>query len=201
MDSYLNIFQRFVPAQAAHYCLKLYEHFGFEFKIKKARQTKFGDYKYDPSTRKHIISINNDLNAYAFLITYLHEVAHLVTFNEYKNRVNPHGREWKENFRKIAQPVLNEEIFEPPVLLSLKKYLKNPKASSCSDPILYQVLSQYDQPNGKIFLKDLGPGDEFEFNGRTFRYISKRRTRMEVKEIQTGKKYLIPQLAEVIRTG
>ena len=79
---YLAIFKRFVPLEAANYCLALYQQYGFEFKIKKSRRTKFGDYQFEPAQQKLIITINNDLNHYAFLITYLHEVAHLITFEK-----------------------------------------------------------------------------------------------------------------------
>lgn len=196
MSRYLEIFKRFVPEPSAAYCLKLYEHFGFEFKIKKSRQTKLGDYRFTPD-KKHVITINNDLNPYAFLLTYLHEVAHLVTFNEYKNRVSPHGQEWKDAFKKISQPVLNEEIFPRLVLQAIQNYFKDPKASSCSDPILYNVLRKFDHPSDEVSLKSLKIGDKFDFNGRHFQKLEIKRTRSVCKEIKTGRKYLISQIASV----
>ena len=194
---YLPVFERFVPPSAAGYCHELYEQFGFEFKIKKARLTKLGDYRYDPRTRHHVITINNDLNEYAFLVTYLHEIAHLVTFDEYGRKVSPHGHEWKTNFRKVSSPILTVDVFPENVLMSLQRYLKNPRAASCSDPILFQVLRSFDQPNGKVLLKGLEPGSLFEFQGNIYRYEEKRRTRMVCTRVATGRKYLIPQLAEV----
>ncbi|XOV91098.1 MAG: SprT-like domain-containing protein [Bacteroidota bacterium] len=197
MSKYLNIFQRFVPESSAAYCLKLYEHFGFEFKIKKSRQTKLGDYRYDFTEKKHIITINNDLNPYAFLLTYLHEVAHLVTFDEHKNKVSPHGTEWKNAFKKVSQPVLNEEIFPPMVLHAIQNYFKNPKASSCSDPTLYNVLRKFDHPSDTVPLKSLNIGDKFDFNGRIFQKKEIKRTRAVCLEIATGRKYLINEIASV----
>lgn len=161
--------------------------------------TKLGDYRFDPQIRKHIITINNDLNPFAFLITYLHEVAHLVTHDEFGRKVKPHGNEWKNNFKQVCQPILKEEIFPGPVLMSLDNYLQNPKASSCSDPILFQVLRQFNQPNGHVLLKQLLPGDLFEFQGNQYKYEEKKRTRMICTRIISGRKYLIPQLAEVKR--
>lgn len=196
-DQVVDLFNRFVPEKAAPYCAELYDHFGFEFKIKKARQTKLGDFRYDPGTKKHTITINNDLNPFAFLITYVHEVAHLVTFAEHGRKANPHGKEWKKNFKKVANPILSPEIFPEPVLQSLKNYLKNPKAASCSDPVLFQVLKQYDQNNGKTLLKHLSAGEEFIFNSKHYRYLEKRRTRMVCLEKKSSRKYLINQLAEV----
>ncbi len=196
-ESYLRVFERFVPPSAASYCLQLYNYYGFEFKIKKARLTKLGDYRFDPIYKQHRISVNNDLNPFAFLVTYLHEVAHLVTHEEFGRTVKPHGGEWKHNFKRVCDPVLNPEVFPELVLMSLGKYLQNPKASSCSDPILFQVLRQFNHPNGEVLLKQLQPGDHFIFQKNTYKYEEKRRTRMVCTRIPSGKKYLISQLAEV----
>lgn len=192
-----KVFARFVPSQAVTYCVELYSKLNFEFKIKRSRQSKLGDFRYDPSIRKYTITVNNDLNPFAFLITYLHEVAHLVTYNEFGRKVDPHGAEWKANFRRVCKPVLTEEIFPSNVLQSLSRYLENPKASSCADPILFQVLKQYDNPNGMVLLKSLQPGDHFTFRNKTYRYESKRRTRMMCRELESGRNYLINQIAEV----
>ncbi|MFY0689969.1 MAG: transcription elongation protein SprT [Cyclobacteriaceae bacterium] len=199
MDPARSVFERFVPAPAVDYCAQLYHHLNFEFKVKRSRKTKFGDFRFDPRIKKYTITVNNDLNPYAFLITYLHEVAHLVTSRDHGRKVLPHGKEWKANFKKATLPVLNDQVFPKEVLQSLAKYLINPKASSCSDPILYQVLKQYDAPSDKVLLKTLQPGDEFEFNGKIFKYLSKRRTRIECIELKTNRHYLINQVAEILR--
>ena len=61
------------------------------------------------------ITINNDLNKYRFLITLIHEMAHLVTFKDMP-RSKPHGKEWKINFQRLMLPFLHPEI-----LLSFSK--------------------------------------------------------------------------------
>lgn len=191
-----EVFDKFIPSQAVPYCNKLYQRLGFEFKIKKARQTKLGDYRYDHEIDRHIISINNDLNAYSFLVTYLHEVAHLVAFKKYGNRIMPHGIEWKKCFKEVAQPMLTSDVFDDRVLTALIKYFKNPKASSCSDPTLYNVLKKFDV-DPSLQLKDIKVGQEFTFNKRIFRKLEKKRTRSICLEIKTSKKYAISEIAEV----
>lgn len=200
-DQISQVFSRFVPPTAVDYCTKLYNYFGFEFKIKKSRQTKFGDYRFSHETGKHTITINNDLNPFAFLVTYIHEVAHLVTFKEHGRKVSPHGQEWKTNFTKAMQPILNEEVFPPNVLLALKNYFKNPKASSCSDPVLYNVLRQFDEPGDQIPLSKITPGATFTFNGKTYRKLEKKRTRSVCLELKSGRKYLISEIAPVKSGG
>lgn len=191
------VFERFVPKGAVDYCDELYQNLGFEFKVKKGRLTKLGDYRFIRKTKEHIITINNDLNPFAFLITYLHEVAHLITYNEFKGRVSPHGKEWKQHFTVLAQPMLNQGVFPPPILIALNSYFKNPKASSCSDPHLFKTLRLFDKPSNRITLEEIPPGKEFRFNKRVFIKEEKKRTRWICSETASKRKYLIPSIAEV----
>lgn len=197
MNDYRAVFDRFVPPASAAYCYKLLEYFGFEFKIKKGRLTKLGDYRYDPKTKKHTITINNDLNPFSFLVTYLHEVAHLVTFDEHGRKAAPHGNEWKDNFKRVARPVLNEQVFPSNILLALNNYFKNPKAASCSDPVLYNVLSGFDEPTELIPLSKVQIGEEFDFNKKSYKKLEKKRTRSVCMALSTGRKYLIAEVAQV----
>lgn len=196
-----NVFHRFVPAEAVTYCHKLYEYFGFEFKIKKSRQTKLGDYRYDRKTKKHTITINNDLNPYAFLVTYIHEVAHLVTFDEHGRKASPHGIEWKTSFIKVMKPILNEAVFPENVLLALQNYFKNPKASSCSDPHLYNVLRQFDAPSAFVPLSKIKIGETFTFNEKAYLKLEKKRTRSLCEQVENKRKYLIAEIAPVIKSA
>src|SRR6185312_16623812 len=102
----------------------LWAEYPFLFKITEKRESKYGDYFFSPPST-HIITLNNDLNKYAFLITYLHEVAHMLTGLEYGHRVKPHGEEWKSVFIKVLWPMMREEVFPQDVLTALSKYLKN----------------------------------------------------------------------------
>lgn len=183
------------------YCFKLWDHFGFEFQIKKSRQTKLGDYRYTPKTKQHTITINNDLNPFSFLVTYLHEVAHLVTFQSHGRKAAPHGKEWKENFQKVAAPVLNPAVFPPPILLALENYFKNPRAASCSDPILYNVLKKFDGPTDQIALSKINVGDSFNFNDKVYRKLEKKRTRSVCMEVSSQRRYLIAEVAQVTKVG
>jgi len=197
MSQARDVFERFVPTEAAEYCFKLWDYFGFEFKIKKSRQTKLGDYRFSPQTKKHTITINNDLNQFSFLVTYLHEVAHLITYDKHGRKAAPHGEEWKQNFKKVAEPVLNGKVFPPEILLALTNYFKNPKAASCSDPVLYNVLRKFDGPSDMIPLSQVEIGQSFEFNDNTYKKLEKKRTRSVCMALSTGRKYLISEIAQV----
>lgn len=194
-----EVFSKFVPHGAVDYCNELYEKLGFEFKIKRARMTKLGDYKYWHRSGRHVISINNDLNPYAFLITYLHEVAHLLANKAHGFRIQPHGEEWKHHFKTVSAPLLNEQVFDGRVLIALNGYFKDPKASSCADPVLYQTLREFDSKKDRTLLRDLPIGTYFVLNNKTFEKLERKRTRVVCREVLTKKKYLIAGLAEISR--
>ena len=196
-ESLEEIFSRFVPLEAVSYCVKIYNYFEFELKIKKGRKTKLGDFRYDPQRRKQTITVNNDLNPFHFLITYLHEVAHLVTYKDHGRSVQPHGIEWKQNFKRVLKPVLNERIFPSDVLSALKQHLESVKATSCSDPLLYQTLKRYNEDDGSVLLKELAAGSHFELDGKQYQKLEKRRTRSTCIELKSGRKYLVSEIAAV----
>ena len=69
------------------------------------RNSRYGDYTAPRNGQNHLITVNHNLNKYAFLITLVHEVAHLVTYNNHRHRVSPHGGEWKpSSTRSGAMP-------------------------------------------------------------------------------------------------
>ena len=193
----IEVFQRFLPEKSVLYCWQLWQEHSFNLKIKRKRNSKLGDYRYDPKNKSHSISVNNDLNPYSFLITYLHEIAHMVAFQNFSRKILPHGKEWKNEFKKLMLPMLRENIFPPEIQTALMQYMSNPKASSCSDVHLMQVLRKFDQPDGMVQLALLKTGEPFRLHNRDFIKEDLRRTRVLCKEIRSGKKFLISKIAIV----
>jgi hypothetical protein len=172
--------------------------YDFKLKIKKERNSRLGDYTPPHQGLNHTITINHNLNRYAFLITLVHEVAHLVTYNEYKNSVNPHGKEWKHNFRKLIQPFLTPDIFPLEVFAALRNYMQNPAASSCSDIQLLRTLKLHDEESSTVFLEHLPHKCLFLYNGsRVFQKGEKIRKRFKCMELSTQNIYLFNPLVEV----
>lgn len=190
-------FEKHLPQSAVNYCYGLWTQLAFEFKITKERSSKLGDYRFDPLTGKHTISVNHNLNSYSFLITYVHEVAHLMTKNKYKNKVLPHGLQWKQEFKKLMLPMLNDKIFPDDILRVLARHMKNPKASSTSDSRLLTVLRKYDGETDLTFLSDVAPGTNFLFNKKVYKKLEKRRTRSLCIETNSNRKYLISETATI----
>lgn len=194
----LQILQQYLPDGTAEQAYAWLQQYRFRLRISRSRQTRFGDYQppIKPSDI-HKISVNHDLNPYAFLITFTHEVAHLIIFEKYKDKVLPHGKEWKNEFSKLLQGFFNRHIFPQDVEDALKRYVLNPKASSCSDHALYRVLKKYDA-KPVIHLEELPKDSIFQLgkNG-IFKKGIKRRTRYLCMHLKSKRMYLISGIAEV----
>ncbi len=197
-EEYKKVLLNYVPEQAVEKVLDLIQEHSILFKIKKSRTTKLGDYRAPHQGSDHQITINNDLNKYSFLITFVHEVAHLVTWNKFKNKALPHGEEWKLEFARLMHPFYTNTIFPDDVLLALKKHFSNVKASTCSDPHLLRILKKYDS-SPSVHVEDLSPNSIFTLaNGQTFVKGIRLRKRFKCKEVGTNKNYLVSPLAEVL---
>jgi SprT protein len=190
-------FLKYFPEGAVHFCYQLWKQERFNFKVSKSRKSKFGDFRYKHGETIQTISVNGDLNQYAFLITYLHEVAHHQTYKVHGPRVSPHGQEWKQAFSDLLTQSLQLDVFPQEIMPPLLKYISNPKASTASDPALYAALRAFDNNPHEITLANIPDGAYFLFRQRLFLKVNKRRTRSLCREIETGKEYLISELAPV----
>ena len=171
--------------------------------VSKERKSILGDYRHRTSSANHRISVNGTLNKYSFLITLLHELAHLLTFEQYQNRVQAHGKEWKMIFGKLLQQFVQHKIFPPDIEVELLQSLKNPAASSCAEDSLLRVLRKYDERSGThLLVEELPEGTIFKIkDGRIFRKGEKLRKRFKCTEIRTGKVYLFSPIYEIELAG
>jgi len=193
-----GILKKHVPENAVHYCLDLWTAIPFHFKVTRKRNSKLGDYRYDYRDKSHAISVNADLNPYAFLITYIHEFAHLLTTERQGRKHQPHGKEWKANFKELMEPVLTDLIFPKEVFWPLLTHMKKPKASTHADARLVHALRKFDEhENDLVPLSLVEEGDIFEFNQRQYKKLNLRRTRVLCQESGSSRKYLISKMALV----
>ena len=199
MQKYRGILQKYLPETAVEEVYRSIVQYKIHLRITKNRSTKLGDYRPAYKGQPHRISINHNLNAYAFLITLIHEVAHLVVFENFSPRVRPHGKEWKYCFQEIMEPYLGIEIFPYEVLTALKNYLKNPSASSNANLTLARVLKKYDtEDSGGIFIEELSEKSQFKIhNGKTFERLEQRRKRIKCLCMDNKKLYLFDPLTKV----
>lgn len=194
-----SILHKYIPEKAVPVIAEWIYKFDFKLKIKKSRASKYGDYRPPVKGENHQITINHDMNKYAFLITLVHEVAHLTNWNRHRDSVKPHGEEWKLHYKMLMQQFLNPDIFPADVIMALRKYMSNPAASSCSDTNLLRVLKRYDIRQATILLEDVKEGSTFSYNGdRYFIKGGQVRKRFKCREVSTNRMYLFNPLTEVL---
>jgi len=147
----------------------------------------------------HQITVNASLNKYRFLITLVHEIAHLVAFEQHGRRIKPHGLEWKRTFQHLMVPFIRPEVFPLQLLPIIANHFKNPKASSSTDARLSIALKAFDEDERKnSYVFELSEGSIFRlYNGRLFKKGKKKVKRYECVEMSTGRLYLFQPNAEV----
>jgi hypothetical protein len=199
-ETSLRFLEQFLPVNTFEKVIPFFQTHVIHLNVTHERKSVLGDYRCPtPDYPVHRISVNANLNQYSFLITLLHELAHLLTYVHFKNEPAPHGKEWKTQFRHILIPFMGKRIFPGDVEKALLAYLHNPAASTCTDSQLYKALYQYDEHKpGYKLIDDLPVNQHFTTDdGRIYQKIEKLRTRSKCRDLKTGRVYLFQGVAEV----
>ncbi len=188
---------KYLPEHAVKPAFELIVANEVHLKIVNERTTRHGDYR-KAVNGKHEITVNGSLNKYRFLITLIHEIAHLVAYEKFGRFIKPHGEEWKYSFQRLMIPFIRPEIFPQQLLPLLARHFKNPTASSDVDATLSLALKQFDQANDKNYIFELPYGSYFRIhNGKIFTKGALRTKRYECVEVSSGRLYLFNPNAEV----
>jgi SprT protein len=189
---------RFMPEDFVGYVTDVFLSSNVRFSIVRSRASKLGDFRAGINGEKHRITVNGDLNPYSFLVTTLHEFAHLNTYLKFGRSVLPHGAEWKHEFKQLLLPVIDSKALPKDIEIALVNSLVNMKASSCSDHQLAKVLLNYDRlKDGQVLLEELPIHTAFVLNGREFIKGPLRRKRYVCHEASSNRAYLVSSLAQV----
>ena len=192
--------EKYLPEGSLPLCMKLLRSEPVQLKIVRPRKTKFGDYRFPrENDNRHRISLNSNLNPYAFLITLIHEMAHLKAFKEYGKRIKAHGSEWQKTYFDLTQPFMEAGIFPDDLQIHLQQSLLKGAASSCTDINLFRILKRYDKTADKVLhLEDLDQGQLFQLNGdKLFKKGPKLRKRFKCLNLTNGREYMVHPLVEV----
>src|ERR1700712_3492818 len=101
----------YLPEGASPKVLEYLHRYKVHLTITRNRKSILGDYRHAAGNDHHRISVNGTLNSFSFLITLIHELGHLVTFQQYGNRVNAHGKEWKLAYRIVLEDFMKLKLF------------------------------------------------------------------------------------------
>jgi len=194
-----------LPPNVWEYVLNLLQEHPVLVRVVPHRATKLGDYRPPRlGERWHRITVNEELNIYAFLVTLLHELAHLRVAAMCATRTKkhkPHGPEWKKEFAVIVGPVIEESMVPGDLCVALAAALQRPRAATCSDRLLTLALSQYDPVVDQCLrVEQLEVGDCFQLpDGRQFILGDRVRSRYRCIEFASGIEFRIHYLARVVR--
>lgn len=192
-----SILEKYIPTHAVEPVFGLIKANDVHLKIVNERKTRHGDYRRLPEGN-HQITVNANLNQYRFLITLIHEIAHLIAFESFGRNIKPHGLEWKRTFQKLMLPFIHPQIFPAELLPVIARHFRNPRASSDTDPHLSVALKRLDPENDKNYIFEVPLGSIFRiYNGKIFKKGERRVKRFECMEMETGKIYLFQPNAEV----
>jgi SprT protein len=193
-----------LPEGTDSYVEELLGQHRIDVRVSRPRRTKLGDHRPPVRGRTaHRITINDDLNPYAFLTTLLHEIAHAFTWERHRPSrrwVRPHGSEWKQEFEGVVAPVVASGVLPDDLAAALATSIRNPAAATCSDRGLLLALARYDRPDpSRVRVEELAIGTIFRTDdGMLFRTGPKIRTRRQCFECRTGREYRVHGLARVV---
>ena len=170
----MSSFSSYLPENARAMCFDLIKDHKITIRVVNPRRTKHGDFRKFPDGRSQI-TLNKMENPYRFLITFVHEWAHWLVIQKSNFRTQPHGNLWKQTFKTLMLPFLNDQIFPELLLQPLARHMKSPKATLDADTAL-------------AFMAD---------NGKTYILGHLRRKRYACVQEATGRTYLFAAHGEV----
>ena len=195
----LYILKEYLNKDLFEYLQAIFEMNRTIIKVSRSRKSKYGDYHFTKG-RRHVITVNKDLNRYAFVLTLLHETAHMTAFVRNGFRIQAHGKEWKSEYRELLNIAIKLKAFPDNLTPFILGMINDPKATTHGNYELAKALKQYDD-NGEniMFLEEIaGKHDRFiAGNGKTYKILGKVRTRFKCEEMQTRRVYSFSALAEV----
>lgn len=175
----------------------------FHLKVTKARETKYGDYMESFAGKKQRITVNGNLDIYSFLITLLHELAHLKAFQDFGKKIKPHGIEWKKTFSNYLVLAIQNELFPKSIAEAIHYYyvIRYDYSLNSRSKIVDRINNHFNISipkrldgtpiNSCVSLK----------MGMTVKIIEKRRSRYLCKDLSNNKMYLIHKEAEIEETN
>lgn len=195
-----DILLKYLPSDSVDEICSLLHVYPVQLKITNPRKYIHGSYR-KPRHKSdiHQITINGDLNKYTFLITLLHEVAHMHAWIDHKSF--EHGEDWKNCFMRLIKHFLLLNVFPEDIKTALEKHLENIKSSDFLDVHLTKTLQKYDKNNSDsqdvIHLEEIPENTVFLYDGKYMEKQKLLRKYYLCKDLKTKRMYRCHPLLEV----
>lgn len=134
------IFQKFVPDASLDYCIELWRKDPFHLLIKSdLSQNTFGVFSTHQDGWRNVISIKSTLSKEAWLLTLIHEIAHLRAYR--KEGTVEHSKIFYKEFKQLMEPLMKEGnyAFNKKNKDHLKTFFLKPNRFSALDEKGYPV--------------------------------------------------------------
>ena len=184
-----------IPEAAWAPVLQWLQQHPVQVRVVEPRRTKLGDYRLPLGAKPPRITVNNDLNPYAFLVTLVHEFAHHATFLR-ERHAQPHGHEWRMEYQRLMRPFLSPLVLPADVLLALELHMQRASASSCTDRQLMRVLLRH-EAEPVLVLERIPERALFHFNNSIYVKGPRLRKRYQCRCLNNRRLYLMDPLVEV----
>jgi SprT protein len=205
-----EILSRYFPIDAVNAISQLMEAHRIRLKVPAGRATRLGDFKPAVNGGLHQISVNGDLNIYAFLLVFAHELAHLLVHEQLggksdsllrPRRIQPHGKEWKRQFGELIRLFVERGYFHPLLREPLNHYSLRVRASGIASEPVVRALRLFDdhaEEDGYILLEEMPhQGVFYSRSGRPFRKGALLRKRYKCLCLDNQRTYLFHPMASV----
>lgn len=190
----------YFPEMAHLQIREIFDQHHFLFRITRPKRTRLGSFKGFRNGVKPIIHINSDLGKYTFLLVFLHELAHLKVMKHFGHKVKPHGEEWKQLYKELVKPFIDNNVFPDILVTELIRYFIKTPATFHRDTRLLNVLSSIEGGNVILTVNDIPANSTFTLmSGRQFVKLEKLRTRYKCFCPATRKYFLVPKSAQVMQ--
>jgi len=190
---------KYFPPVAVNKVAQIIESEKIQLIISKKRKTKLGDYRPPQRNIKfHRISVNYNLPIDLFLLIFLHEYAHLLTWKAHKNHAIPHGNEWKKNYINLVFQFIKSNCFKSEILDLFVENINNPVKAE-NTIVRFHFFSEKEKvEDGLVYIEKLSPKTRFLFNnGMQFQLIEKLKKRYKCLCLNNNKFYFFQPFAKV----
>ena len=195
-----EILRSYLPEKSIEEVCNLLILLPVTMKIVNPRKRIHGSYRKPRSASElHLITVNGDLNPYTFLVTLLHEIAHLQANINHKSL--KHDDKWKHCFTLLLKQFIDLDVFPDDVRFALEKHIQNMKSSDFLDIFLTKTLQKYNTQSlvsqDFIHLEDVPENTLFWFGNKKMKKQTLIRKYYLCKDLKTNKMYRCHPLMEV----
>lgn len=198
--SFIKNLTTYIGEDVAIYIEKFTRGLTLKLKVTKERDSKYGDYLPSINGKPQRITVNGNLDKFSFLITLLHELAHLKAYENFGRKIKAHGKEWKLEFIKIIDDALNNNLFPVEIAKIIKlQYVIKKDLTYESRIIIDDSINTFLNISTPIRLEDFPINSLVSLiNGMRIKVVEIKRTRYLCKCLNNNKMYYIQKKIEVV---